>query len=276
MTAIRRTDRDADRIHALWDELADLPLGSDEALFHLMRTFAGWLGADNAFWVGAVRVASGKAATRDPQRGWRGRAVILLHAPPEREKHAQTAMRAQDSSPDATTIALTATAGTFRIHRLRDGFFDLAAFRRTPNYKTNYTDAGITDRLWTVTPVNADAESYLVFDIYKSRRRFSARDTELAATALRGLKWFHRSLLLSHGLPIAGAPLSPAQRKVLALLLTDRSEKEIAHDLAVTPGTAHQYVVDIFRKFGVKSRAALMALWIGAPPQDRTAAAAPY
>ena len=61
------------------------------------------------------------------------------------------------------------------------------------------------------------------------------------------------------------------QRRVLALLLTDKPEKEIAHDLSLTPGSAHQYVVEIYRKFRVNSRAGLMALWItGAPlPTDQ-------
>ncbi len=44
-------------------------------------------------------------------------------------------------------------------------------------------------------------------------------------------------MLLSHGLLAARTPLSPAERRVAALLLTDKSEKQIAHDLGVTEST---------------------------------------
>jgi hypothetical protein len=51
------------------------PQEIDAALAHLMKTLCDWLGADNALWVGGVRMAHGAAARRDPQHGWRGRVV---------------------------------------------------------------------------------------------------------------------------------------------------------------------------------------------------------
>lgn len=68
--------------------------------------------------------------------------------------------------------------------------------------------------------------------------------------------------MLSHGLLMASSPLTPAEQKVLQLLLTKASEKHIAHQLGVATSTAHQHVVSIFRKFGVRSRAGLMSLWL--------------
>lgn len=50
---------------------------------------------------------------------------------------------------------------------------------------------------------------------------------------------------------------------MLALLLTDRSEKLIAADLGVSPSTLHTYVRDVLRKFGVSGRTGLLALWLG-------------
>ena len=122
--------------------------------------------------------------------------------------------------------------------------------------------AGISDRLWVVSPVNANAESYFVFDLYRTRRRFSPKDAKLAATVLRGLKWFQRDIMLSHGLLIANKPLSPTQRRLLALLLTEKSEREIAADMGLTPATVHTYITALYRKFGVSGRAGLMALWL--------------
>ena len=50
------------------------------------------------------------------------------------------------------------------------------------------------------------------------------------------------------------------------LLLTDHVEKEIAHELALTPATTHTYITGLFRKFGVSGRPGLTALWLGKSP----------
>lgn len=61
---------------------------------------------------------------------------------------------------------------------------------------------------------------------------------------------------------IATSPLTPTERKVLHLLLTEASEKGIANQLGLATSTTHQHVIAIFRKFGVRSRAGLMSLWL--------------
>ena len=249
---------------ALWDGLADFPAGEmDAALAHLMKSMCGWLRAENAFWIGGVRMASGAAGRRDAMRGWRARVVRYLHVTPQNTQLTQRGIREQDVDPGYTTRAVVSRAGKFRVHRLRDGFVDFAALRRTAHYRAFYADPGIVDRMWVVLPVNGDTESYMMFDHIGSRRRFSAADAALAGVALRGIKWFHRQLLLSHGLLVAQAPLSAAQRRVLLQLLTGKPEKSIAAGLRLTPGTVHQYAVELYRKYGVKGRTGLMALWLG-------------
>ncbi len=148
------------------------------------------------------------------------------------------------------------------MHRLRDGFVDFEAFQRTAHYEAFYRQRRLVDRLWAVFPVNRDSESYFLVDHVGSRRRFSASDAELVAYALRGIKWFHRKLLLSHNLLLANMPITSAQRRVLLQLLTGRTEKEIAAHLGLTPGTTHQYAVELYRAFGVKGRPGLMQLWL--------------
>jgi DNA-binding CsgD family transcriptional regulator len=69
--------------------------------------------------------------------------------------------------------------------------------------------------------------------------------------------------MLHHGLLIAKAPLTPVERRLLSLLLTERIEKEIAHELHLTLATTHTYITGLFRKFGVSGRAGLTALWLG-------------
>jgi DNA-binding CsgD family transcriptional regulator len=255
-------------VYTLWDELADFPAGAtDQALDHLMKSLAGLLKADNVVWVGAIRMAHGQAAARDPLHGWRVRVSRRFVSNPEIEMIVRRTINTQETTADMAACAIAAGTGVFRTYRLRDGFVDMDAFRRTPQYRYYYEGMSITDRMWVASPVSADAESYFLFDRHRTRRRFSPENVALASAVLRGLKGFQRNLMLSHGLLQAKSPLSPTQRKVLALLLTEKSEKEIAHILSLSNGTTHQYVVELFRIFGVKSRAGLMSLWIAAAPR---------
>lgn len=231
-----------------------------------MRTLCEWLRADNAVWVGAVRMARGRSAERDVLHGWRARAVHPLHGAHAHARVAKQAMREQEHDPGMSTIALVGGAGTFRVHRLRDGFLDWESFRRTRHYRVFYRDRKISDRLFTVFPIHADAESYIYFDSHQPRRRFSARDAALAAEVMRGLKWFHRNLMLSHGLPIAAHPLTPTQHRLLRLLLSGGTEAAIAERMKLTRATTHTYITRLYRQFGVNSRAALTALWLSQAP----------
>ena len=69
--------------------------------------------------------------------------------------------------------------------------------------------------------------------------------------------------MLSYGLLAADTPLTPSERRVLRLLLTDLSEKEVADRLELGVRTTHHHATTIYRKFGVRGRTGLMALWLG-------------
>ena len=256
------SERQQEAIYGLWDELADFPAArADDALRHLMKRLADWLDADNVIWVGAARLARGAAARRDTMFGWRVLAIRHHHSNPEILARSLQASRTQETAPALTSRALAAGAGRLRIHRLYDGFVDVAAMRWTEHYRVTYEEGGVTDRLFAGIPVNADAESFLLVDRYGDTR-FSAGDAGLVEAVMRGLKWFHRELLLAHGLLLAGMPLSPAERRIVRLMLTERSEKEIARELGQSPKTTHKYITEILRKYGVKGRIGLMALWL--------------
>ncbi|QIK38532.1 helix-turn-helix transcriptional regulator [Caldichromatium japonicum] len=79
---------------------------------------------------------------------------------------------------------------------------------------------------------------------------------------LLGAQSFLRETLLARGLIHAAAPFSPRERQVLALLLTDANEKEIARQLAIGHRTVHQHAEAIYAKLGVRGRVGLMALWL--------------
>jgi DNA-binding CsgD family transcriptional regulator len=161
-----------------------------------------------------------------------------------------------------TAAAIAGLAGKFRIHRLRDGFVDFEAFQRTPHYDIYHRQLGVDDRLWVVSPIGPDAESYFIFDKRRQGARFTDADAELASHVLRGLTWFQRQLMNSYGLPVVESPLTAMERRVVRLLLSDKSEKEIATALKQSPHTAHGHIKEIFRKYGVQGRVGFLALWL--------------
>ncbi len=257
------TTRQIDAVHHLWNELTQFKAAdSDAALEHLLRGIGQLIQADDAMWVGAVRLMRGPQARQDRQFGWRGRALRHLDPTAARLALSKVMTRWQDKpQPAATTIAIAAAAGKFRGVRLRE-LVNLKTFRNTPHYHAYYKTLRIADRMWISFPVNADVEAHYVFDRTAPHARFGVRELELAKFALRGLRWFHCQLLLSHGLLLADKPLSPAERRVLALLLTDASEKTIASQLRQSFHTTHTHVRNIYRSFGVTSRSGLMAIWL--------------
>lgn len=259
--ALSEEQREA--IHAVWDKLADFPASqADDALVHLMAQLAPPLQADNMIWVGAARVGQGAAGRRDGQLGWRALVARHWRPTPKVLEVTQQLIVDQDNEPSLTSQAMARRTGQWQVHRLHDGWINLEAFRRTNHYRISYEAHGIADRMFLGIPVNADAETIFLVDRYGDAPRFSEQEAEIAAYTMRGLKWFHRELMLSHGLILAGAPLSPTQRRIVSLLLTERSEKEIAAELGQSPKTTHKYVTEILRKYGVKGRTGLMALWL--------------
>ena len=60
--------------------------------------------------------------------------------------------------------------------------------------------------------------------------------------------------------------LSPRLRQTLDRLLAGESEKEVARQMELHPATVHEYVGDLYRRFGVDSRAELMAYFIARRP----------
>jgi DNA-binding CsgD family transcriptional regulator len=214
----------------------------------------------------AVRLAQ-LNPKQDHMSGWRSRAIRNRRPlTPEQLIVLQEIkrLRATDKGDAGmSTYATLAQAGNFRVHRLRDGFVDYRLFCQTAHYQLFYKSLGITDRIWIVFPLNAAAESYFLFDRVRNQRRFTQRDAEIAAYALRGLRWFHLRLFLGQGLLVSENILNEVQQRVVQELLTGNTEKEIAVNLSLSVPTTHKHIKSIYRAFGIQSRAALMALWLG-------------
>jgi len=248
-------------IHTLWDELADFPAEDMEsALRHCLGKLATMVRADNSYWIGGVRV--GEPDPRDPLQGWRPGVQHYLHPTPiHTDAGKALATRWKSRTPDPSFRLTRKGEGTFRaiLHRR-----DLPpAWFRSDHYLLYHATRGIYDTCLICFPVNEDVESWFTFQRTTVRRKFSQADERLLLEALRPVKWFHRQLALAHGLALASSPLTTAQRRVLHLLLSEKSEKEIADQLGQSFHTIHEHVINLFAKFGVKGRSGLMALWLG-------------
>jgi DNA-binding CsgD family transcriptional regulator len=96
----------------------------------------------------------------------------------------------------------------------------------------------------------------------KNDRPFDEQDRDL-------LYLFHSECDQMLRAPAAGvdelliARLSPRERQTLDLLLAGLADKEIAERLGISPHTVNQYTKSIYRRFGVRSRAALLARRLG-------------
>ncbi|MGY6272024.1 response regulator transcription factor [Achromobacter denitrificans] len=250
-------------IHRLWDELSDFDAGhADAARKHLQDRLCGMVGAWNSTWGGAFRIEPGPEGD-DPLQGWRVATTQLLHpfeAPEADGPFKELQDRWNTREIDPSFLLPMREVGKFRTYGHRRDmpaeWFDGPVYH---NYSARF---GTVDSVWVGFPINRDAESH--FGFY-SRRIFSEQDVALLAYALRGIKWFHRQLMLTSGPLVARKPLTPTERKVLKLLLTKASEKVMAEQLGLAESTTHQHVVSLFRKFAVRSRAELMSLWLSRP-----------
>ena len=267
-------------IFELWDELNDFGKDqTDAALTHCMERMSSWLDAQDAFWVGAVHVLRNAPhkQSADVLSGWRIRSVQPLHPQYHDAKHYKKVVKAAHPANlelGATSIALGASSGRFRAYTLQSGgLVDLEAFQQTAHYDFYYRQHDIHDRIWVVAPLNADTESYFCFDRIGERPPFDDDDLELAAFALRGIKWFHRQLMLSHGLGLCEEPLTPAEHRVIRGLLSGAAEREIAAAMALSQGTLHQYAARIYQKFAVRGRVEFTALWLSGTSGSRAAIA---
>jgi DNA-binding CsgD family transcriptional regulator len=249
-----------DAIVALWDELADFDAGDTAgARTHLMTALCGWLGTKNAGWVASMRAG---LDTADPLQGWRIGATVYLHDEPLNAQ-AIAAMKASWSKREKdplNDVTLDGAGERFNAFSLRAAM--APDWFASPYYEAFYASRGVHDAIYVLFTVNTDAVSSFVLLGDGARGAFTPEDVALAARVLRGLKWFHRRLMLGHGLLVASAPLTPAERRVLQELLSDASEKEIAERLGLAASTVHQYAVGLYRKFGVKGRTGLMSLWL--------------
>lgn len=250
----------ARQTHAIWDAIAGRSGAHvEEAANQLMGALCDLHGCDNAYWIGAARLPV--VAKDDPLDGWRPGALQQLKRL-DRHDAAFTKSRKRRIKPNIplTTTHHVRTAGVFRATRLRD--LVPASWFKSKDYAW-YLENDWADTVTVIFPVSERAESYFMFVRNQQQGRFDARTRDALAYALRGLRWFHRHMLLFHGVLGASAPLTPTERRALRCLLSGGADKDIAAELDIGLHGAREYVATLYRKFNVSSRTALMALWLG-------------
>lgn len=250
-----------DKIHALWDELADFHAAeADSAIMHMLSSLCSIFNAQNACWAVVVRLPS--TTSKDLLNGWRPRLTRLLHQPPIVVDSIQEQVD-KLWLPEVDISSIIGAAG-------EEPFLTRLLFEALPSewfegdyYRRHYLDVGHADHMSVRCALSKDVRIHIL--IYRDliSPRFTADDKEPFALALRGLKWFHRQQLLSHGLLIAESPLTPTEHKVLLGVLAGQTEKLIAASLQQSSNTTHAHIKAIYRKFGVKNRGMLTALWLG-------------
>lgn len=259
------------RVHRLWDELSGFSASDVEtALRHLLQSTANLVDAAQAFWLGGVRLGP----EADALSGWRVRAVFRIGGlvpNPRALKAIQAFHDRRDIDP--ITLAQVREAGSFRVRLLSE--LAPPGFSTTPAYQVLYERRDITDAIFAACPINEDVEAYLGFyRIAQPARPFTEFERDLIGYTLRPLRWLQLRVLLHHGVLVATAPLTETERRLVGLLMSDRSEKQIATELGLTFHTTHTYVKTLFRKFGVSGRPGLTALWLGTPPAAPSSATA--
>lgn len=250
------------QIEAIWDEMTHFGSAqTDAALDFLFQRLCQLVDAQGAYWAGVVQL--GDNPKPDPLNGWRPRAYRLFKGHSAWDDTAQeTQSRIEKGAADPVFTSTIRDAGNFRVfsrHQVVD-----EAWYQSDYYKTCFEPFGISDGLIIITPVGEGVESVMGINrINHPTPHFNSEDIQRVTTALRPMQWFHRQLMLAHGLLLADSPLTRSERRVLNGLLSEDTEAQVAEKLELSPSTVHTYVKRICRKYGVRGRTGLVALWLG-------------
>lgn len=251
---------DPNDIYALWDELTDFPVSRyDDALKHMLKRLCEIFGAKNALWSVVVRLPVPPEG--DQLNGWRPRLVRLLNpiAPLAASVQSQVD-KLWLPKVDLSSIVGAAGEEPFLIRLLFEAL--PASWFEEEYYRRHYLAVGHADHMSMRCAFGKDVRIHLLLYRGPEDPRYTAASKAPFTLAMRGLKWFQHRLLLSHGIHAANEPITPAEHGVLLALLGGDTEKQIAESLSKSPNTIHIHIKSIYRKFGVRNRHALTALWM--------------
>ncbi len=91
--------------------------------------------------------------------------------------------------------------------------------------------------------------------------RFTVREVGIARLVFSNVRWMHESIATVEASSNV-LELSPRERQVVMFLINGDSRKEVARKLDLSEYTVSDHLKEIYRKFGVNSRAELLSKFI--------------
>jgi len=141
---------------------------------------------------------------------------------------------------------------------------DMDQWRRSACYRRYYHRSGFEDMLISICalrPPRTQSSSMIVLHRVVGAPAFTDADVRRMTCLTRALRPLIGRRLATADDPVAALP--PRKHAALRLLLGGLAETDAADRLGVSPGTFHKYVTEIYRRFGVHSRAQLQARFVG-------------
>jgi len=251
------------RLARLVGELGEMPAAhADETIGHLLEHTCRLIDASDALLCLGFRDA--RHAPSDPLRGWRSTRAIRFGPNAERDGRLLDAWyHHRPNLPlDHGIVTLSRAQHVLAVRQIEL----LASASGDQGPVLDLLDAcGIDDRILATRPI-ADGVK-LLFGAYRRRGapRFAADDAQLVEALMTAIAAPARRIALANGILGTTRPLTVRERQVLRHLLEGRNEKQSALELGLAPRSLHHHVSALYGKFGVRSRAELMALFLGAP-----------
>ncbi len=209
---------------------------------HALTEIARVTAAQVAIWCeGQARLGSGLAPTLIAETGW----------PCESDRSKVWSYWASATTNPILARVATQGAQTFtRQDVIPDELWNKSALRNEV-----YRAVDIGDMLVSTRTNARGGIGAFVLKRTRRERGFGDRERDLVSMLQSSCVWMSNRTTV-----VDSVRLSPRERETLEYLLTGAREKQIADSLEVSQHTVHQYVKSIYRKFGVTSRAELLAL----------------
>ena len=241
---------DVRAVYRLIGECRDL--GNEPGLWH--RRMLEGLG----LLFGALHAAGGESWWKRPDHAVRPVTIYSVSADPAPDAAFRAYARIEGPGRDPILQAIQKLSDRL-LTRTRTQLVSDDEWYRSVTFNQYRKVGGLDHELISVFQVSDDgATSVIALNRALGDRDFSPREKRL-------LNFFHAELgrLIRGSLVSATQPsieqLTPRLLETLAYLLDGHSEKQVAARLGLSLATVHQYVTILYRRFGVKSRAQLLA-----------------